>query len=139
VTGGFWSLIAVVQTAGLPNLSIAQSGNSVIVSWPNAGSYTLQQNNNLAAPVLDNERLFHHDQQRHEQHHHHIADRKPVLPVETVNGLSQFRRITDPDRICIGRRNTDRVASIGAISGIVRPSKSNQAFILRRNSAGRRV
>jgi hypothetical protein len=50
VTGGFWSLIAVVQTAGLPNLSIAQSGNSVIVSWPNAGSYTLQQNNNLAAP-----------------------------------------------------------------------------------------
>jgi hypothetical protein len=48
LTGGFWSLIAVVQTAGLPNLSIAQSGNSVIVSWPNTGSYTLQQNANLA-------------------------------------------------------------------------------------------
>jgi hypothetical protein len=48
LTGGFWSLIAVVQTAGLPNLSIARSGNSVIVSWPNTGTYTLQQNSNLA-------------------------------------------------------------------------------------------
>jgi hypothetical protein len=48
VTGGFWSILAVVQTAGLPNLSIARSGNSVIVSWPNTGSYTLQQNSNLA-------------------------------------------------------------------------------------------
>ena len=48
LTGGFWSLISVVQTAGMPNLSIAHSGNSVIVSWPNTGSYTLQQNSNLA-------------------------------------------------------------------------------------------
>jgi hypothetical protein len=48
VTGGFWSLISVVQTAGLPTLAIAHAGNSVIVSWPNTGSYTLQQNNNLA-------------------------------------------------------------------------------------------
>jgi hypothetical protein len=50
LTGGFWSLIAVVQTAGLPNLAISHSGNSVIVSWPNTGSYTLQQNANLAVP-----------------------------------------------------------------------------------------
>ena len=49
LTGGFWSLISVVQTVGLPNLTITHSGNSVIVSWPNTGSYTLQQNNNLAA------------------------------------------------------------------------------------------
>ncbi len=49
VTGGFWSLIAVVQTAGLPNLCIAHSGNSVIVSWPNTASSTLQTNNNLAS------------------------------------------------------------------------------------------
>jgi hypothetical protein len=48
LTGGFWSLITVVQTASEPNLSITQSGNSVIVSWPNTGSYTLQQNNSLA-------------------------------------------------------------------------------------------
>lgn len=48
VTGGFWSLIAVVQTAGMPNLSITQSGNSVVVSWPDIGSCKLQQNNNLA-------------------------------------------------------------------------------------------
>ena len=37
LTGGFWSLISVVQTAGLPNLTITHSGNSVIVSWPDTG------------------------------------------------------------------------------------------------------
>ena len=51
LTGGFWSLISVVQTAGLPNLTITHAGNSVIVSWPNTGSYTLQQNGNLAVPA----------------------------------------------------------------------------------------
>jgi hypothetical protein len=49
LTGGFWALISVVQTAGLPNLTITFSGNSVIVSWPDTGTYTLQQNSNLAA------------------------------------------------------------------------------------------
>jgi hypothetical protein len=49
LTGGFWSLISVVQTPDLPNMIITHSSNSVIVSWPNTGSYTLQQNNNLAA------------------------------------------------------------------------------------------
>ena len=44
LTGGFWSLIAAVQTAGLPNLVISHSGRSVIVSWPDTGSYTLLQN-----------------------------------------------------------------------------------------------
>jgi len=31
-----------------PNLSIAQTANSFIVSWPNTGSFTLQVNSNLA-------------------------------------------------------------------------------------------
>ena len=48
LTGGFWSLISVVQTPGLPNLVINHTGNSVIVSWPDTGSYTLQQNSDLA-------------------------------------------------------------------------------------------
>jgi hypothetical protein len=51
LTGGFWSLVAVAQTAGLPNLAITRAGNSIIVSWPDTGSYTLQQNTNLAAPA----------------------------------------------------------------------------------------
>src|SRR5471032_1412450 len=34
VTGGFWSLISVVQTLGAPALTVTHSGNSVIVSWP---------------------------------------------------------------------------------------------------------
>jgi hypothetical protein len=50
LTGGFWSIIAAVQTPGLPNLTITFVGpNSVTVSWPNTGSYTLQTNNNLSA------------------------------------------------------------------------------------------
>ena len=50
VTGGFWSLISVVQTPGVPKLIITHSGNSVFVSWPDAATntYTLQQNANLA-------------------------------------------------------------------------------------------
>lgn len=48
LTGGFWSLIAVVQTTGLPNLTITHSGDSVIVSWADTGNCTLQQNGNLA-------------------------------------------------------------------------------------------
>jgi hypothetical protein len=48
VAGGFWSMISVVQTAGLPNLTISHAGNSVIVFWPNTGNYTLQQDNNIA-------------------------------------------------------------------------------------------
>ena len=51
LTGGFWALISVVQTPGLPNLIITHSGNTVTVSWPNTGSYTLQQNSNLATPA----------------------------------------------------------------------------------------
>jgi hypothetical protein len=49
LTGGFWSLVSVVQTAGLPNLTVTHSGNSVTISWPGTGSYTLQQNNDVAA------------------------------------------------------------------------------------------
>jgi hypothetical protein len=48
LTGGFWALISVVQTAGLPNLTITHSDNSVIISWPGTGGYTLQQSSGLA-------------------------------------------------------------------------------------------
>ena len=50
VTGGFWALINVVQSAGAPNLIIVPNGpNSVKILWPNTGSYTLQQNGNLTS------------------------------------------------------------------------------------------
>ena len=49
VTGGFWSLVSVVQTAGLPNLTLTHSGASIIISWPDSGSYTLQQNTKLSS------------------------------------------------------------------------------------------
>lgn len=51
VTGGFWSLISVVQTAGAPMLNISQSGNTVTIYWQDVSGWTLQQNNNLASPA----------------------------------------------------------------------------------------
>jgi hypothetical protein len=38
----------VVQTAGLPWLTISHSGNTVIISWPNTAACSLQQNSNVA-------------------------------------------------------------------------------------------
>ena len=48
LTGGFWSLISVVQTPGAPTLKITHAGNNVTVSWvyPSTG-WTLQQNPSL--------------------------------------------------------------------------------------------
>jgi hypothetical protein len=55
VTGGFWSLIQVVQTPGAPLLSISYSGNQVVVSWdPSATGWTLQTNNNLSTGTWGN-------------------------------------------------------------------------------------
>ena len=51
VTGGFWSLINVVQMPGVPKLIIVANGaNSVKILWPDpaTNTYTLQQNGNLA-------------------------------------------------------------------------------------------
>jgi hypothetical protein len=54
VTGGFWGLIAAVQTAGAPLLTITRAGNNVQVSWANTGSFTLQTNGNLTSGVWAN-------------------------------------------------------------------------------------
>jgi hypothetical protein len=51
LTGGFWSLIAAVQTGGAPVLFISHSGNTVTVYWQDVSGWTLQQNNNLATPA----------------------------------------------------------------------------------------
>jgi hypothetical protein len=49
LTGGFWSLISVVQTPGAPALCISRSGSMVTVYWQDVSGWSLQQNNNLAA------------------------------------------------------------------------------------------
>jgi len=50
LAGGFWSLIAVVQTAGAPRLAIARSGTSTIIAWPASDqTFVLQENNSLIA------------------------------------------------------------------------------------------
>jgi hypothetical protein len=49
LTGGFWSLIALVQNAGAPILTITQSPGSATVSWPSPSTgFFLQTNSNLA-------------------------------------------------------------------------------------------
>jgi hypothetical protein len=50
LTGGFWSLISVVQTSGAPTLYISHSGNTVTVYWQNVSGWNLYQNNNLSSP-----------------------------------------------------------------------------------------
>jgi hypothetical protein len=50
LTGGFWSLINVVQMPDVPKLIIVPNGaNSVKILWPDpaTNSFTLQQNANL--------------------------------------------------------------------------------------------
>jgi len=51
VTGGFWSLINVVQTPGAPTLYISHAGNSVTVYWQNVSGWNLVQNGNLTTPI----------------------------------------------------------------------------------------
>lgn len=49
VSGGYWSLIAVVQTAGSPTLTLSHSGAGVMISWPSSSTgFVLQQNSDLA-------------------------------------------------------------------------------------------
>jgi hypothetical protein len=51
LTGGFWSMISVIQTPGAPTLYISQSGTTVTVYWQNVANWTLQQNGNLTVPA----------------------------------------------------------------------------------------
>jgi hypothetical protein len=51
ITGGYWSLINVVQTPGAPLLTVTPSGANVIVSWPSlATGFVLQQNPDIGNP-----------------------------------------------------------------------------------------
>ena len=48
--GGFWGIIAAVQSPGAPWLTITRTiTNSVIISWPSPSTdWTLQQHTNLS-------------------------------------------------------------------------------------------
>jgi len=55
LTGGFWSLLSVVQTPGAPLLTVTFAGGQTILSWPtSATGWTLQTNVNLATPNWGN-------------------------------------------------------------------------------------
>ena len=48
MTGGFWSLLSVVQTPGAPSLYISCAGNTVTVYWQNVSGCTLQERSSFA-------------------------------------------------------------------------------------------
>ena len=55
MTGGFWALIAAVQTPGAPTLTITYSGNQAVISWPaSVTGFTLQTNTTLASGTWRN-------------------------------------------------------------------------------------
>ena len=50
LTGGFWSLISIVQTVGAPMLTITYSRNSVKVLWPYPSTtWRLEQSQDLTS------------------------------------------------------------------------------------------
>lgn len=51
VTGGFWSVVQVIQTPGAPTLQISQNATGVTIYWQNASGWTLQQNTNISIPA----------------------------------------------------------------------------------------
>ncbi len=51
LTGGFWSLISVVQSAGAPPLYISHSGNTVTIYWQQTAGWSLQQSSSLSSPT----------------------------------------------------------------------------------------
>lgn len=50
LTGGFWSLISVVQTVGAPTLTVSRVGANVVISWPSPSTgFLLQQNSSVTS------------------------------------------------------------------------------------------
>ena len=48
ITGGFWSILAAVQTPGSPLLTITREGSSALISWSSSATgFVLQQSSNL--------------------------------------------------------------------------------------------
>ena len=51
VTGGYWSLIQVMQTSGAPTLYVSHSGNTVTVYWQHVSGWNLVQSGSLTTPM----------------------------------------------------------------------------------------
>ena len=55
IQGGFWSVIAAIQTQGAPLLTITRADPSVIVSWPSPSTgFVLQETASLANAIWTN-------------------------------------------------------------------------------------
>jgi hypothetical protein len=49
ISGGFWGIIAAVQTPNAPLLTITRSNIFAVISWPDAATgFRLENNNNLS-------------------------------------------------------------------------------------------
>lgn len=58
LTGGFWSLVSVVQTVGAPTLYISHSGNTVTVYWQNVSGFNLEQNSSVSTAAWSTNTLW---------------------------------------------------------------------------------
>ena len=53
LVGGFWGIVAAVQTPGAPLLTVVRSGSDVKVSWPFPSTdFVLQSTTGLATPPM---------------------------------------------------------------------------------------
>lgn len=51
IVGGFWGVVAAIQTEGAPLLRVTRSGSSVVVVWPfPSAGFVLQQTTALTSP-----------------------------------------------------------------------------------------
>ena len=106
VAGGFWTIIAAVQTEGAPALTITVSNPNVVISWPaSATGYALQENANLNlannwGAVSQSTNVVNGTNYVTVP----ISSGKFVLPLEKLVGASScscpFEQFLDPDVFC---------------------------------------
>ncbi|HEY5909167.1 MAG TPA: hypothetical protein VJA21_01035 [Verrucomicrobiae bacterium] len=51
LTGGFWGVVAAVQTEGAPYLSVTRSDNTVTITWPLPATGWVLESTNSLPPV----------------------------------------------------------------------------------------
>ena len=108
LTGGFWSLISVVQTAGAAHSdhrAVGQQRHCLLAGHGQLHIATEQQPGHTGG--LDDKRLHHQHQQRHQQHHHHAAHGQFVFPAWPVTSFLISK--TEPGTPLTGRAGKRRV------------------------------
>ena len=100
------------QNPAVPNLTIGLALNSVVVSWPNTGSFTLQTEREPGDAQLGQLRRDHQHRQRHQQRHPRALAGQLVLPPRALNGHELFPDHIQPE---FRNRNGERARPPGRL------------------------